>query len=342
MHGAQPRIGRRTVLRGLCGAAGAVGFAALGSSVASTAAASADAGAVGGAGGAADAGSARSPAGGAAPEAEKARAPLLVMVAPNGSSKTKKDHPALPLSPEEIGRTAAACREAGAAMIHLHVRDADGKHTLDPGAYRPAIVAIRKQAGERIVIQATTEAVGRFTPAQQMALVREIRPESASLALKELIPDDAALPAGAEFLKWVAQERILAQYIVYSPEELKRYQEMRDRGVVPEAPHLLLFVLGRYSPGQVSTPADLLPFLAVNKGDVPWVMTAFGKEESACALAAGALGGHARVGFENNLFLADGRLAPDNAALVAQVRAGAKLLGRPLMDAAALRKLAGR
>lgn len=227
-------------------------------------------------------------------------------------------------------------------MIHLHVRDARGDHTLHPDAYRAVMAVVAKEAGEGLVIQATTEAAARYTPAQQLALVRELRPESASLAVAEIAPDDASLPAAAELLAWAARERILLQYIVYSPRELQRYRELRDRGVVPDAPHLLLFVLGRYAPGEAAAPGDLLPFLAVSFGGAAWAACAFGRRESACVLTAAGLGGHARVGFENNLHLADGRLAPDNAALVAQVRAGAELLGRPLMGADELRAFAGR
>jgi uncharacterized protein (DUF849 family) len=84
----------------------------------------------------------------------------------------------------------------------------------------------------------------------------------------------------------------------------------------------VLYVLGRYTPGQVSTPADLLPFLAP---DMPrfghWSVCAFGRHEAACVVAGALLGGHARVGFENNLFRPDGSTAGSNADLV-QATAG--------------------
>ena len=74
--------------------------------------------------------------------------PLILTVAPNGASKTKADHPALPMTSEEIAACAAACAEAGAAMIHLHVRDRQGGHTLDVGTYRAAIKAVRQAVGQ--------------------------------------------------------------------------------------------------------------------------------------------------------------------------------------------------
>ena len=265
--------------------------------------------------------------------------PLIITVAPNGARKTQRDHPALPITPGEIARAAAESCEAGAAMIHLHVRDAEGKHSLDAERYRAATEAIRHEVGDRLVIQATTEAVGKYTPDQQMALVREIKPESASLALRELIPDAQSESTVAAFLAWVVSAGILPQFILYSADDVRRYQDYRSRGIVPSGAHLLLFVLGRYSANQTSSPSDLIEFLAAYDRASPWAMCAFGRREHACALAASALGGHVRVGFENNLYLKDGTPARGNADLVAQVHAGAVALGRPLADADSMRHL---
>lgn len=265
--------------------------------------------------------------------------PLIVTVAPNGARKTQADHPALPITPDELARCAADCRAAGAAMIHLHVRDAEGGHTLDLGTYRAAIDAIRRAVGDDIVIQATSEAVGLYDAAQQMAMVRALRPEAVSLAIRELVPEAAAEQEAAAFFAWLRQESILPQFILYSAEEVERFNELVERGVVPAGRHFLLFVLGRYTVGQLSDPQDLLAFIAANRQGHRWGLCAFGAREAACALAAACLDGHVRVGFENNLLLPDGSPAPDNAALVAGVAAGAEAIGRPLADAATARAL---
>ncbi len=89
----------------------------------------------------------------------------------------------------------------------------------------------------------------------------------------------------------------------------------------------------------MSAPADLLPFLAVHDRATPWAVCAFGPREAACALTAAALGGHVRVGFENNLYLPDGTLAPDNAALARNAAAGVALCGRALASADAIRTM---
>lgn len=270
-------------------------------------------------------------------EPETRSEPLIIAVAPNGARKTKADHPALPMTADEIAATAAACREAGAAMIHLHVRDRDGGHLLDAEAYRAATAAIRRETGDDLIVQVTTEAVGRYRPAEQMAVVRALRPEAVSLAVREIVPDAATEPAASDFLAWLARERVMPQYILYSAEDVERFRDLHRRGVIPDDRPFALFVLGRYTSGQRSMPGDLLPFVTPLPDDMVWAICAFGPRENACALAAAALGGHARVGFENNMQLADGRTAPDNAALVAQVAAGAALLGRPVADAATAR-----
>lgn len=268
--------------------------------------------------------------------------PLIVVVAPTGARKTRADHPELPVSPDEIARTAAACREAGAAMIHLHVRDRDGRHTLDVDAYRAAIAAVRGAVGDGLIIQATSESVGLYGPGEQMAMVRELRPEAISLAVRELCPDTGSEREAAAFFAWLAAERIAPQFILYSAEDVERFADLRRRGVVPGDQAFVLYVLGRYSVGRVSSPADLLPFLDAPGGlDAIWSICAFGRRECACALTAAAFGGHVRVGFENNLYMADGAVARDNAALVEQIAGAARLVGRHTADAATARTLLG-
>lgn len=274
--------------------------------------------------------------------------PIAIAVAPNGARKTHADHAALPITPDELAACARQCVDAGAAMLHLHVRRPDGTHSLEPDDYRPAIAAIRNAVGDALVLQITTEAVGIYTPEQQMASVRALQPEAISAALRELILDATHEAEAARFFGELAAARTAIQYILYSADDVVRYRDLRTRGILPDAPHWVLFVLGRYSAGQRSDPSDLLPFLqAWSDGGnltahVPWAMCAFGPREAECALTAALLGGHARLGFENNMLLPDGSTAPDNAALVANLRRQLDALHRPLASAAALRSWFGR
>jgi uncharacterized protein (DUF849 family) len=263
-----------------------------------------------------------------------------IAVAPNGGRRVKKDHPAIPLTPAELAETAYECLAAGASMMHVHVRRNDGRHLLDAMAYREAISAIRARVGDRLIVQITTEALGIYTPAQQMAVLRATRPEAASMALREIVPEEAAEPAFSDILSWMKREHVLPQIILYEPAEAIRLADLVRRGVVPWPDIQVLYVLGRYTTDQTSQPSDLLPFLAAGMPRFAnWSVCAFGRHEAACVTAAALLGGHVRVGFENNVLLPDGRQAPSNAALVEAVVTVLKGMGYAPCDAAGLRDL---
>jgi len=265
--------------------------------------------------------------------------PMILTVAPNGAYKTHADHPQVPLTVEALANTARDCVDAGASMIHLHVRDSLGRHLLDATAYQAATAAIRRQVGEEMVVQITSEAANRYQTSEQMAVVRAVHPEAVSLALKELMPDAASESTAAAFFSWLHDQRIMVQVIVYSADELQRYQSLCARGVLNGEDHFLLFVLGRYSAGKQSVPADLNPFLEVKTITNPWALCAFGPQEGVCVGVATQQGGHARVGFENNLYLPNGELAQSNAQLVALAAQGSHQLGRPLASAQDIRIL---
>ncbi len=99
----------------------------------------------------------------------------FIMVAPNGARRSKADHPAVPITTSEIVETGRACHAAGADALHLHVRDDQGAHSLDPGRYQEALQALaRAVPGPRI--QISTEAVGIYGVAGQLACLEQVRP----------------------------------------------------------------------------------------------------------------------------------------------------------------------
>lgn len=271
-------------------------------------------------------------------------APVLIMAAVNGGRRTKADHPALPMTVREIAADVAACAQAGAAMAHVHVRDADGRHVLDAALYQRALAEIAVQAGPEALVQATTEAAGRYQPDEQVALIKALRPAAVSIALSEILPDPTDAAARARFRElcyWMHAESVWPQFILYQPDHVEAFLRLHAEGDIPFAEPFLLFVLGRYRDGRVAAPADLPPFLdALGGAKATWMICAFGPQEHACAQAAIAAGGHVRIGFENNLHLPDGSVAGSNADLIAVAAEAAHNSGRGLMtsaDAAALR-----
>ncbi len=262
--------------------------------------------------------------------------PLLIMAAPNGARRTKADHPALPVTVAELAETAAQCLAAGATAIHVHVRDAAQRHVLDAALYREAIAAIRARTDGAMAVQVTTEAVGRYSPAEQMDLVRDLRPTCVSIGLREVFGAGEEEPAA--FFGWMGREGIAVQHILYDRADLDRFADLRMRGVLADPAPRLLFVLGRYAADQESRPGHLDVFLDGLghhglEGHAVWSVCAFGRGETVALAAAIAHGGHVRVGFENSLWNADGATARDNAERVAAIADIAAAAGRPLASA---------
>lgn len=246
-----------------------------------------------------------------------------LMVAPNGARRTKADHPALPLHLDELVQTAIDCHRAGATGMHLHVRDAAGNHSLDVGLYREALAALRNALPD-FFLQVTSEAAGIFGPAAQMQMIRELRPYSVSLALSEVMRDPTDQDTARAFYAWAHEEGIGIHHISYTPSELGVFLEYVKAGIIPGRQHQLQLVLGSYASARPSHPADLgayLTLLDAAEGDLAldWMICAFGPSETACLVEAARHGGKMRVGFENSIWNADGSLATNNAARVAEV-----------------------
>ena len=250
---------------------------------------------------------------------------VIIMSAPNGARRSQSDHPALPIAASELASNAIDLRAAGVSVLHLHVRDDAAQHTLDPVKYREAIAAIRGAVGEDLVLQVTTEAVGMYTAAEQMAVVRELKPEAVSLALKELCPTDEDDAAFAAFCAWMRDNGVWPQYILYSVADVERFERLRRQGVLADAAPFVLYVLGNYAAAVAGEIADLEQLLAAAEpGAWPWAVCCFGPNENAVMRRALDLGGHVRIGFENNVLLADGTAAPDNAALIREFASATK------------------
>lgn len=242
-----------------------------------------------------------------------------LMVAPNGARKQKSDHPALPITLDEMVTCAKDCAAAGADGLHLHLRDEDGGHLLDAAGYRAAIAAINKAAQE-LAVQITTEAVGIYDPDTQIEVALNCNASAISASVRELCRD--GLPKARSFYDTCAKRGIEVQHILYDTADGDLLQEVLDDAGFRDPALQVLFVLGRYAEGQQSSPDELDAFLdwMVAQGISPdWALCAFGRMETDCLVAAARKGGKCRVGFENSFQNADGSIATDNAERVAEV-----------------------
>jgi len=256
-----------------------------------------------------------------------------ITVAPNGARRGKADHPALPVTIAEIAQTAAACHNAGAQAIHLHVRDDHGQHSLDAGRYREAMAAV-SAAAPGMNIQITTESAGIYDVTAQYECVRALAPAAASVSVREMARDEAVAKKLYAFADEAGTE---LQHILYNAGDIEQLAVWMNNGTVPADMRQAIFVLGQYNPPIHARPDDLQIFLRAGHDlDLDWTICAFGPNELACARAALAAGGNVRIGFENNLHRPDGQLARDNAELISlTVNAGLEL---GLTPATALKK----
>jgi uncharacterized protein (DUF849 family) len=271
---------------------------------------------------------------------DKGEVPFIVLSAPNGARRGKSDHLKIPLSPRELARDAQQILDGGASILHLHVRDEADGHTLDPERYRAAINAVRDRVGEELVIQVTTEACDMYSAEQQIAVVKDLKPEAVSIALRELVPERDNLHGASRFFRWLRSNEVMPQVILYSPDEVRWFEDLRRRGIFENDLPFVLFVLGRYGTSEFGDPDDIDGYrreLADER--IPWAVCCFGRKEDEASRRAATAGGHARVGFENNLLMPDGSEAPDNATLVRLATGHGRTAGRRIASADDVRRL---
>jgi uncharacterized protein (DUF849 family) len=223
------------------------------------------------------------------------------------------------------------------------VRDQAGAHSIDSALYREAIEEIRRASKKSLLVQVTTEAAGRYAPGEQMRVAREVDADSVSLALREIAPEAQISPEQRRFFEWLADSSVIPQYILYDTVDAERLLRLIDQGVISSKRLSVLFVLGRYATAQVADPSSLIAVLPYTGAFETWFVCAFGIAETRCVIGAAALGGHVRVGFENNLQRPDGALAESNAENVTRiVRVLGELGQRPARVDECRRLISGR
>ena len=267
---------------------------------------------------------------------------LIITAAICGAEVTKEQNPAVPYTVEEIVREAKSAVDAGAAIVHLHVREDDGTPTQNRERFRECIEAIYKECPDVIIIPSTGGAVGMT--ADERLQPTELFPEMATLDCGTCnFGDDVfenTMPMMRDFGKRMLENNIKPEYECFEMGHLDTILTMARKGQVPAAPMQFNFVLG--VPGCTPATVQNLCWLvnAIPAGST-WTATGIGRHEFTLAAAAIAMGGHVRVGFEDNLYLEKGVLAKSNGELVAKVVRLAKELGREVATSAEAREILG-
>ncbi len=266
----------------------------------------------------------------------------LLTVAPTGAESAKADVPQLPVTLEELVTTAEACEQVGAAMVHVHIRGADTKPTLDLGRLKDTVQALRERTG--LIVQLSTG--GAVTD-----------PESDRLRVLDALPDSASCTMGTvnfgedvflnrwEFvvaLHRTMQERgIVPEYEIFDLGQLASLHRLLDKHGLPAGGKVhvdLVMGVPGGMPGDVET---LVAALRLLPDGASFSATGIGRTTLPVMLAALSAGGHLRVGMEDTITYAKGQPVRDNAQLVARAAGLAKIAQRPPLSVAEARELLG-
>jgi len=254
---------------------------------------------------------------------------LIITVATTGSVPTREMNPHLPVTPEQIAESAVLCREAGASVIHIHARDVDGKPTLDPQVF----AQIHRLVSERtdLIVQISTGGRAGTDAEARAAAVRLLQPEMASLTTGSMNFPDRVYANPFEVIEFLARTMASSgtkpEMEIFEPGMIANAQRLAEKGSATEPLHFD-FVLGSH--GSLPASARNLIFLSetIPPGST-WTVAGIGRWQLPMAVLAIVMGGHVRVGLEDNLYYHKGVLAT-NQQLVARVARIAAEVGRPV------------
>jgi 3-keto-5-aminohexanoate cleavage enzyme len=264
----------------------------------------------------------------------------MITVAAVGAELSREDQPNLPITPDELAEDAAECREAGASVYHLHVRDGVGRPTMDAETFRAARDAIGK-ATDLIVQFTSGGAVSDGEEARVAPL--QLRPEMATLTPGSVnFGDEVFLnPMGLvrRFYERMRSLSILPEFEIFDAGMIGGAERvLKD---LSDGHHLHYdFVLG--VPGGMPGWPDAVEFLSAKiPQGATWSATGIGRHHLPVTSQALSLGGHVRTGFEDVRYFEPGRLASSNAELIHRVAGMARSAGREIADPERARTMLG-
>jgi uncharacterized protein (DUF849 family) len=283
---------------------------------------------------------------------------VMISCAVTGSADTPGRNPAVPVTPQQIAQSAVDAAKAGAAIVHIHVRDPNTtRPSMDKALYGEVVERIRA-SGVDVLINLTTGPGARFMPGDDDPLqpgpATNMKPPAQRVAhVMELRPDICSLDMGSMnmggYVFVNTQSHLEAMAVA-----------IRDAGVIPElevfeAGHLLLakrmIETGHIKPpgmfqiclgiawGQPATPEAMHYMRSMLPPASPWFAFGISLYQFPMVAQAVLLGGHVRVGLEDNIYLGKGQLAPSNAALVEKAAAIIEILGDHVATPAEARRM---
>ena len=283
----------------------------------------------------------------------------ILTVAVTGNLTTVQQNPALPCTPEQIANAALESAKIGAAVAHIHVRYPDGRPSMELAHYREVVDRIRDKNSD-LILNLTTGPGGRFVPSKEDPRVAgpgtsilhplkrvehivELKPDIATLDLNTMWSGSAAVINTPDNVTIMANEIQKAgskpELEVFDSGDIQLANALLDQGVL-KSPPLFQIVMGvRY--GFIATPQTLMYAHSLLPKDAMWAAFAIGRWEFPMLATAWFLGGHVRVGMEDNVYLSKGQLTPSNAALCEKAVRILDDLGAELASAKEARQILG-
>jgi 3-keto-5-aminohexanoate cleavage enzyme len=267
----------------------------------------------------------------------------LITVAPTGAEHTKADLPQLPTTLEELVAEAKACEAAGAALIHVHIRDAEHRPTLDLGRLRETVAALREQTS--LVVQLSTGG-SVYDPLDRRLAVLDAAPDSCSLTCGTVnFGDDVFLnpwPFMVELYERARDARTVPEFELFDLGQVTAMRRLLDTCGLPYGGRVHCDFVTGVPGGMPGTLEALVAGVQALPPEVTsWSATGIGRAHLPVLAASLALGGHLRVGMEDNVVYARGRQVRSNAELVERAARIATELQRPPLSTSETRALLG-
>ncbi len=265
-------------------------------------------------------------------------AKLIITAALTGAETTKEANPALPVTPLEIIESACRSAQAGASIVHLHARNADGSSTQSTGVFKEIITGIRERSD--VIVQVSTGGAVGMTPQERLQPVA-LKPDMATLSTGSVnFGDDLFVNTMEDirtFAKAMIQYGVMPEIEAFDTGMIQNAFTLVREGTL-QLPLHFDFVLG--VPGAMpGTPEAMMYMRGLLPPNCTWTVAGIGRTELPLGAMAIILGGHVRVGFEDNIYYKKGQLAQGNEELVARIVRLAAELGREVATPAEARKI---
>lgn len=252
---------------------------------------------------------------------------LIITACLTGAEVTKEQQPNLPITPDEIAEAAYECYLAGASMVHVHARDAEGNPTQDYAVYKE--IKEKIEAKCNIIFQPSTGGAVWHTPEQRMQPI-ELKPEIATLSMGTCnFGDDVFMNTEENiriFAKRMNELNVKPELECFEKGMIDTSIRMAKKGLLKTPLHFD-FVLG--VPGACSGEIrDLMYMVDSIPAGSTWTAAGVGRFQLPVNVAAIMLGGHVRTGFEDNIYYKKGELAASNAQSVERIAKISRELGR--------------